>query len=83
MPYECGNKSDFNYSNSPYAGAGAIEKSWLNFIKLCIENCEIKPDETQVCICPQGSPFSSNITNDVIPSVILWNPLSHACKQVH
>jgi hypothetical protein len=62
-------------SNSPCAGA--IEKLWLNFIKLCIANCEKKPDETQVRISPEGSPFSSNIINDVIPSVILWNPLSH------
>jgi hypothetical protein len=57
--------------------ASAIEKLWLNFMKLCIENCEKKLDETQVRICPEGSPFSSNITNNVIPSVILWNPLSH------
>ena len=59
-------------SNSPCAGP--IAKS---FIKLCIENCEKKPDETQVLICPEGSPFFSNIINNVIPSVILWNPLSH------
>ena len=65
-----------NLSNLPLCVA-SLEKSWLDFIKLCIANYEKTPDVIQIRISRKESSYSSNRINKIIPSVILCNPLNY------
>ena len=56
-------------------GVGAIEKSCSQFIRLCISDFEKAQSAIQIRVTTEGSPYSPNRINEVIPSVILWNPL--------
>lgn len=49
----------------------------VEFIKICIVNFEKAHRETEIGINQEGSLYSSNRVNEVIPSIILWNPLAH------
>ena len=62
-------------SNLPLCDA-SLEKSWLDFIKLCIANCGKTADGIQIRISPEGSSYCLTKINEIIPSVILWNPLN-------
>jgi hypothetical protein len=62
-------------SNSPCAGP--IVKSWVKFYQVMHWELREKARRNASSYLPRRSPFFSNIINNVIPSVILWNPLSH------
>ena len=54
----------------------SLEKSWLDFIKLSIANCWKMTDGIQIRISPEGRSYCSTKIDEIIPSVILWNPLN-------
>ena len=67
--------SNLQIVNSPLCDA-SLEKSWLDFIKLCIANCRKMADGIQIRISSEGSSYCSTKINEIIPLVILWNPLN-------